>query len=65
LILLIESCILDKDGDMLSDRGVLDHYGTFYGLAVALCMEGFMSGAYHVCPNRENFAFGKIIACIN
>ena len=40
--------------------GIPQHYGIFYAMGFALCMEGFMSGCYHVCPTVSNFQFGMI-----
>lgn len=41
------------------DHGVPAHFGVFYALGVALTMEGFLSAAYHLCPNQSTFQFGK------
>ena len=43
--------------------GIPQHYGIFYAMGFALCMEGFMSGCYHVCPTVSNFQFGKLLHC--
>ncbi|XP_054277940.1 SID1 transmembrane family member 1-like [Macrosteles quadrilineatus] len=37
--------------------GIPYHYGMFYALGVALCMEGVLSACYHLCPNHSNFQF--------
>ncbi|CAL8143758.1 unnamed protein product [Orchesella dallaii] len=39
------------------DHGVPAHFGVFYALGVALTMEGFLSAAYHLCPNQSTFQF--------
>ena len=39
--------------------GIPQHFGLFYAMGFALCMEGFMSGCYHVCPTVSNFQFGE------
>ncbi|XP_071844081.1 SID1 transmembrane family member 1-like isoform X2 [Apostichopus japonicus] len=48
--------------------GIPKHYSLFYALAVALIVEGVMSGCYHVCPNNTNFQFDTsfmyMIACL-
>lgn len=41
------------------DHGVPVHFGVFYALGVALAMEGFLSAAYHLCPNQSTFQFGN------
>ncbi len=40
-----------------SQYGIPQHYGLFYGMGIALIMEGFFSSFYHVCPSPENFQF--------
>lgn len=30
----------------------------YFFAALALVMEGVLSGSYHVCPNNYNFQFG-------
>uniref|UniRef100_A0A1B6JLN8 SID1 transmembrane family member 1 n=1 Tax=Homalodisca liturata TaxID=320908 RepID=A0A1B6JLN8_9HEMI len=40
-----------------SHLGIPYHYGMFYALGVALCMEGVLSACYHLCPNHSNFQF--------
>ena len=37
--------------------GVPQDYSIFYGLGVALVMEGLMSGCYHICPKNIFFQF--------
>ncbi|KAL5020152.1 hypothetical protein ScPMuIL_003044 [Solemya velum] len=48
--------------------GIPQHYGLLYSMGIALCVEGIMSGCYHVCPNKTNFQFDTsfmyIIACL-
>ncbi|XP_075240735.1 SID1 transmembrane family member 2-like isoform X2 [Convolutriloba macropyga] len=41
----------------LPSRGIPKHFGMFYAIALALCMEGVMSACYHLCPNGFNFQF--------
>eukprot|EP00117_Sycon_ciliatum_P021001 scpid41674/ scgid18548/ SID1 transmembrane family member 1 len=49
--------------------GLPQHFGLFYALGLALCMEGVMSGCYHVCPTAVNFQFDTsfmyMIACVS
>ncbi|CAG7837461.1 unnamed protein product, partial [Allacma fusca] len=40
-----------------SGYGVPQHFGVFYSMGLALIIEGFLSAAYHVCPNQNNFQF--------
>nr|AUZ94236.1 sid-1 [Recilia dorsalis] len=40
-----------------SHLGLPYHFGMFYALGVALCMEGVLSACYHLCPNHSNFQF--------
>lgn len=42
-----------------TDYGIPLHFGVFYAMGLALIMEGFLSAAYHLCPNQSNFQFGK------
>ncbi|XP_053409225.1 SID1 transmembrane family member 1-like isoform X2 [Mercenaria mercenaria] len=48
--------------------GIPQHFGLFYAMGFALCMEGIMSACYHVCPTVSNFQFDTsfmyIIACL-
>ncbi|XP_052804136.1 SID1 transmembrane family member 1-like isoform X2 [Mya arenaria] len=37
--------------------GIPQHFGLFYAMGMALCMEGVMSACYHVCPTVSNFQF--------
>lgn len=37
--------------------GIPRHFGLYYAMALALMMEGILSGSYHVCPNYSNFQF--------
>ena len=46
--------LIDPD---LPNRGIPKHFGIFYAIALALCMEGVMSACYHLCPNGFNFQF--------
>ena len=39
--------------------GIPQHFGLFYAMGWALCVEGVMSASYHVCPSYNNFQFGK------
>ncbi|XP_023929961.1 SID1 transmembrane family member 1-like [Lingula anatina] len=39
------------------EYGIPQHFGLFYAMGLALAMEGFMSGCYHVCPSYTNFQF--------
>ncbi|CAG7820413.1 unnamed protein product, partial [Allacma fusca] len=39
------------------DCGVFYHFGLFYAMGIALTLQGFLSGAYHVCPTQTNFQF--------
>ena len=32
---------------------------TYTHIGIALVLEGFMSGFYHICPSGSNFQFGK------
>jgi len=40
--------------------GIPQHFGLFYAMGMALCMEGVMSACYHVCPTVSNFQFGRV-----
>jgi hypothetical protein len=40
------------------EYGVLQHFGLYYALGIALILEGVLSAAYHICPNQSNFQFG-------
>ncbi|OQV20007.1 SID1 transmembrane family member 1 [Hypsibius exemplaris] len=37
--------------------GIPSQLGVFYGMGLALVMEGVMSACYHVCPSYNNFQF--------
>jgi hypothetical protein len=37
--------------------GIPQYFGLFYAMAIALFVEGVMSGTYHICPNESNFQF--------
>ncbi|GAU88889.1 sid-1c [Ramazzottius varieornatus] len=37
--------------------GIPSQFGLFYGMGLALIMEGLMSSFYHVCPSYNNFQF--------
>ena len=38
--------------------GIPQHFGLFYAMGIALIMEGFLSGCYHVCSSYLNYQFG-------
>ncbi|GFS23448.1 SID1 transmembrane family member 1, partial [Elysia marginata] len=40
--------------------GIPQHFGLFYAMGLALCMEGVMSACYHVCPSYQNFQFAHL-----
>lgn len=44
---------------LLQQYGIPQHFGLFYAMGVALCMEGVLSASYHVCPCESNFQFGN------
>eukprot|EP00117_Sycon_ciliatum_P031838 scpid38814/ scgid24829/ SID1 transmembrane family member 1 len=48
--------------------GLPQHFGLFYALGLALCVEGVMSACYHVCPTPLNIQFDTtfmyIIICL-
>ncbi|KAL4229337.1 RNA transmembrane transporter [Mactra antiquata] len=58
----------DKDVFRTKKYGIPQHFGLFYAMGFALCMEGIMSGCYHVCPTVSNFQFDTsfmyIMACL-
>ena len=39
--------------------GIPQHVGLFYGMGIALAMEGVMSASYHICPSYTNYQFGE------
>ncbi|CAG7718183.1 unnamed protein product [Allacma fusca] len=39
------------------DHGILQQFGLFYAMGVALVMEGALSASYHLCPNQTNFQY--------
>ncbi|XP_055337875.1 SID1 transmembrane family member 1-like [Paramacrobiotus metropolitanus] len=41
----------------LDEYGIPSQIGLFYGMGMALTMEGVMSACYHVCPSYNNFQF--------
>ncbi|XP_055337840.1 SID1 transmembrane family member 1-like isoform X2 [Paramacrobiotus metropolitanus] len=41
----------------LDEYGIPSQVGLFYGMGMALTMEGIMSACYHVCPSYNNFQF--------
>ncbi|CAG7817517.1 unnamed protein product [Allacma fusca] len=41
----------------MPNHGVLQHFGLFYAMGVALVMEGALSASYHLCPNQTNFQY--------
>lgn len=59
---IVENKALEKN------YGIPQHYAIFYAMALALIMEGVLSGCYHVCPNSSNFQFDTsfmyIITCL-
>lgn len=58
---LIESMlprtVSGRSVNLCEERGLPEQFGLLYSLGLALIVEGFMSAAYHVCPNRSNFQF--------
>ncbi len=56
----LECFILFNFYEKIADQDLHVGYlkGTFAALGFALMMEGFMSAAYHICPNEENFQYG-------
>ena len=50
--------ILIKSTDQSEQQqSTVRHFGIYQALALALCMEGFMSSCYHICPTNTNFQF--------
>ena len=41
----------------VDDYGIPSQFGLFYGMGLALIMEGLMSSFYHICPGYNNFQF--------
>ncbi|RUS72696.1 hypothetical protein EGW08_019552 [Elysia chlorotica] len=60
--------MIEEYGELAERYGIPQHFGLFYAMGIALCMEGFMSACYHVCPSYQNFQFDTsfmyIIACL-
>ena len=44
---------------MLSSHIKKSYHHVILHAAIALFVEGVMSGTYHICPNKANFQFGK------
>ena len=42
---------------MFEYYGIPSQFGLFYGMGLALVMQGIMSACYHVCPSYMNFQF--------
>ncbi|OWF47673.1 SID1 transmembrane family member 1-like [Mizuhopecten yessoensis] len=59
---------VERNPEVETKYGLPQHNGLLYAMGLALCMEGVMSGCYHVCPNYSNFQFDTsfmyIIACL-
>ncbi|XP_068734259.1 SID1 transmembrane family member 1-like [Montipora capricornis] len=57
-----------ENKDLEKHYGIPQHFAIFYAMALALIMEGVLSGCYHVCPNNSNFQFDTsfmyIITCL-
>lgn len=64
----IHKMAVEKSGDRHKYMGIPQHFGLYYAMGLALCMEGFMSACYHVCPTVSNFQFDTsfmyIMACL-
>lgn len=39
-------------------HGLVQQFGLYYAMGVALILEGILSACYHICPNKTNFQFG-------
>ncbi|XP_064595642.1 SID1 transmembrane family member 1-like isoform X2 [Liolophura sinensis] len=74
LILVWRRDLIHRKAVQRQDRlekyyGIPQHFGLFYAMGWALCMEGLMSACYHVCPNYSNFQFDTsfmyVIACLD
>nr|XP_022322232.1 SID1 transmembrane family member 1-like [Crassostrea virginica] len=65
---LIYNMAVHREKMMKKEVGIPQHFGLFFGMGLALIMEGVMSACYHVCPNYSNFQFDTsfmyIIACL-
>ncbi|XP_077986005.1 SID1 transmembrane family member 1-like [Glandiceps talaboti] len=48
---------VEKNDIYEKEYGIPKHFGLFYAIGIALVMEGFLSGCYHVCPTYSNFQF--------
>ncbi|KAH3825877.1 hypothetical protein DPMN_127760, partial [Dreissena polymorpha] len=59
---------VQKSNDQQKLYGIPQHFGLFYAMGLALCIEGIMSACYHVCPTVSNFQFDTsfmyIMACL-
>lgn len=49
--------IMRNEPEEKKQKGIPQHFGLLYAMGVALISEGFLSAAYHVCPNSMNFQF--------
>ncbi|XP_077867553.1 SID1 transmembrane family member 1-like [Saccoglossus kowalevskii] len=48
---------VERNDEFEKGYGIPKHFGLFYAIGIALIMEGFLSGCYHVCPTYSNFQF--------
>ncbi|KAL3885454.1 hypothetical protein ACJMK2_025511 [Sinanodonta woodiana] len=54
---VLHKLAVQKSGGHDQIIGIPQHFGLFYAMGLALCMEGIMSASYHVCPSASNFQF--------
>ncbi|KAK3598616.1 hypothetical protein CHS0354_019874 [Potamilus streckersoni] len=54
---VLHKIAVQKSGGHDQMIGIPQHFGLFYAMGLALCMEGIMSASYHVCPSASNFQF--------
>ncbi|XP_062499505.1 SID1 transmembrane family member 1-like [Corticium candelabrum] len=57
LIVFRRSRIYYRKVNKFEHVGIPQYFGLYYAMAFGLFVEGFMSGTYHICPNKANFQF--------